>query len=1010
MATQPTSTGEVLGQPPQAEPKPTQEQPEAAAQDATATRKPKAGPPAQGVLPKQPASFYNAFADVLSTLAIPSQNQDCEDLIAPIRRLLESEWKEAAHQEGSEAIIAGVPMSHFGRTPVARSLLVTAIGQFFATILPPNHLEAIGRAMKAQICAKMKMDFLKFRRSYAVCLSLDLKQARIFTLQSALQYNYPLLGKEGRQSLIRPPVIYGTEACSLFRGGQHDPDFNWGQPQQDEKERYAWELLQSSDIFKKVAQSHRRHASLRDDLGNPTPFPTLSMDLSILEQEIQRDKARGNLPAAVFASPLDDLKGIRKICDRHHLWLHVFAASSTLLLACAEKLVPAVVDLLEDADSLSAMPFEWFGFPREARLSYSPEKSPALHDLGPSTCLTFLRSDKVKSHPNPFLMSKSEFSKVFDLWHVMQTSDIANLKRRVDRALSLCHHLREGLHSNPEFTAHIAHGELLPEAVFFQIVPTDLDLSEIGLGLDQFTQLLMDRCHEQMSRLHLTCTEAEGYLLFQFQPLFERDIPADVDESFVDDFLQSVSREIRHIKCTLERRTEFREELAKFPDLNYVPHELVYNDVDLIGLGAFHFMPPVVSPDAVASINKELHRLLEAQRPGLFVLGQSAPPEQGGEELACIVVGYDKFFLQEGSVPTICAMICKAGAKLQYPPEVLNKMSDAVIEGIAAAQKKLDENANLEYGADDLVRSIPLVGGLYSWFSPREVVGKEPTSQQFDMISLTLKTPNHNTTPKVVTRKLARANSTGSAISAGPRAAAGTPKKPPTPNITTTSSPRAPLSPQQAAQQQQQPPLAPRPRVAFVLGGPGAGKGTTCSMLVEEFGCVHLSAGDLLRAEKNTGSKHAALINQCQVEGKIVPSEITVTLIKNAMQKAMAKGISLFVIDGFPRNMGNLTAWEKVVGTHGADVQFCMLLTAPEEILIERLLNRGKTSGRKDDNVESIKKRLRTYRESTLPIVNVFRNKQLLREVQSAPGSVEEVYLRVREHFLPLAKTAREMS
>lgn len=174
-------------------------------------------------------------------------------------------------------------------------------------------------------------------------------------------------------------------------------------------------------------------------------------------------------------------------------------------------------------------------------------------------------------------------------------------------------------------------------------------------------------------------------------------------------------------------------------------------------------------------------------------------------------------------------------------------------------------------------------------------------------------------------------------------------------------------------------------------------------MLVEEFGCVHLSAGDLLRAEKKTGSKHAELINKCQVEGKIVPSEITVTLIKNAMQKAMAKGTSLFVIDGFPRNMGNLTAWEKVMGK-SADVQFCMLLTAPEDVLVERLLQRGKTSGRKDDNVESIKKRLRTYRDSTLPIVNIFRNKKLLREVQSAPGSVEEVYLRVRDLFLPLAK------
>lgn len=360
--------------------------------------------------------------------------------------------------------------------------------------------------------------------------------------------------------------------------------------------------------------------------------------------------------------------------------------------------------------------------------------------------------------------------------------------------------------------------------------------------------------------------------------------------------------------------------------------------------------------------------------------------------MACIVVGVDKWFLQEGSVASVCGAISKAGAKLQYPEEVLNKMSDAVIEGIAAAQKKLDENTNMEYAADDIVRSIPLVGGLYSWFSPvDEGATRQSMSQQFDMISLTLKTPHHNTTPKVVTRKLSRTNSTKS----NPPRAAGTPKTPATPN--NAVSPRAP--PQGPAQQQQQ--NGPKPRVAFVLGGPGAGKGTNCSMLVEEFGCGHLSAGDLLRAEKKTGSKKAALINQCQVEGKLVPSEITVELIKKAMQDAMAKGTNLFVIDGFPRNMGNLTAWDKVMGDR-ATVEFCMLLAAPVDVLVERLLNRGKSSGRKDDNMESIQKRLRTYNEATMPVVNIFRNKKLLREVQSAPGSVEEVYMRVRELFLPL--------
>ncbi|ETO36623.1 hypothetical protein RFI_00439 [Reticulomyxa filosa] len=103
-----------------------------------------------------------------------------------------------------------------------------------------------------------------------------------------------------------------------------------------------------------------------------------------------------------------------------------------------------------------------------------------------------------------------------------------------------------------------------------------------------------------------------------------------------------------------------------------------------------------------------------------------------------------------------------------------------------------------------------------------------------------------------------------------------------------------------------------KPQVVFVLGGPGAGKGTQCQKIVDEFGIVHLSAGDLLREEKNSGSKDAELINHYIAEGKIVPVEITIGLIKKAMQANMAKGKYTFVIDGFPRNHDNLNGWNKV--------------------------------------------------------------------------------------------------
>lgn len=155
-----------------------------------------------------------------------------------------------------------------------------------------------------------------------------------------------------------------------------------------------------------------------------------------------------------------------------------------------------------------------------------------------------------------------------------------------------------------------------------------------------------------------------------------------------------------------------------------------------------------------------------------------------------------------------------------------------------------------------------------------------------------------------------------------------------------------------------------------MLGGPGAGKGTQCGYLVEEWGFVHLSAGDLLRAERNNpASQHGQLINDYIKEGKIVPVEITVTLLLNAMK---ASGAEYFLVDGFPRNANNLEGWEKVVGKQ-ADVLGCLFFDCPEEVMEARLLERGKTSGRTDDNVESIRKRFKTYQNETFPIIQLFQ-------------------------------------
>ncbi|GEQ70597.1 hypothetical protein JCM33374_g4275 [Metschnikowia sp. JCM 33374] len=158
-------------------------------------------------------------------------------------------------------------------------------------------------------------------------------------------------------------------------------------------------------------------------------------------------------------------------------------------------------------------------------------------------------------------------------------------------------------------------------------------------------------------------------------------------------------------------------------------------------------------------------------------------------------------------------------------------------------------------------------------------------------------------------------------------------------------------------------------KVIFVLGGPGSGKGTQCGKLVEEKGFVHLSAGDLLRAEQQReGSKYGELIAQYIKEGTIVPQEVTIALLKTAISSHVQKGDKRFLVDGFPRKMDQALTFENEI----VKSAFTLFFECPESVMLERLLERGKTSGRTDDNIESIKKRFRVFIDTSMPVVNHF--------------------------------------
>ena len=193
----------------------------------------------------------------------------------------------------------------------------------------------------------------------------------------------------------------------------------------------------------------------------------------------------------------------------------------------------------------------------------------------------------------------------------------------------------------------------------------------------------------------------------------------------------------------------------------------------------------------------------------------------------------------------------------------------------------------------------------------------------------------------------------------------------------------------------------PEPNVVFVLGGPGAGKGTMCKVAEIQLGWVHLSTGDLLRAELAAGSPASATIQEYVDSGKLVPNEIVVSLLKSKMELiTRTTGKRNFLLDGFPRSLSNLEVWHNIFGEQD-ELPKMLYFECPYEELEKRILGRAKHSGRTDDNVESIKLRFDTFKAETLPTVELFKRSGRCVEVDTSvdrPLVYEVVREQLAEH------------
>ena len=179
-----------------------------------------------------------------------------------------------------------------------------------------------------------------------------------------------------------------------------------------------------------------------------------------------------------------------------------------------------------------------------------------------------------------------------------------------------------------------------------------------------------------------------------------------------------------------------------------------------------------------------------------------------------------------------------------------------------------------------------------------------------------------------------------------------------------------------------------------LFGPPGAGKGTQSQHLVEHYNLIHISTGDLLRAERKAGTPLGKKAEEYMTKGNLVPDEVVIGMIENKLKEnTNAKGI---IFDGFPRTTKQAEALDKLLTSHNETIDAVLSLEVEEEELVKRLLERGKTSGRVDDqNEDLIRNRVQVYRNETEVVADYYKKQDKLHVINGI-GEISEITAALR--------------
>ncbi|VBB48212.1 Adenylate kinase [uncultured Paludibacter sp.] len=186
----------------------------------------------------------------------------------------------------------------------------------------------------------------------------------------------------------------------------------------------------------------------------------------------------------------------------------------------------------------------------------------------------------------------------------------------------------------------------------------------------------------------------------------------------------------------------------------------------------------------------------------------------------------------------------------------------------------------------------------------------------------------------------------------------------------------------------------------IICGAPGSGKGTQSDLIIKKYNLKHISTGDLLRKEIADGTELGKNAQQYISAGQLVPDDVIIGIIAHKLDTLNKEEIKGIILDGFPRTLAQAEALEKMLEDRGEETEVLVDLNVDEEELINRLLIRGKTSGRSDDNLETIQKRLNVYHSQTKPVSEYYKSKGKYKKIHGM-GTIEEIFGRISEALDP---------